>query len=114
MRVYTNDQAAGLVAGLDFDPDAGFSVSWKEKQNMASFWAIVGPEKGRNIIGTNFTPRGDHVLWRDAETGEELAREVLDSKFNGNIVSTGFDGRFYYLAVNAGKVVELRLDPPPV
>lgn len=115
MRIYTNDQAAGLVAGIDFDPMTGFQVAWRHKQDMASFWAVVGPEGGRNIIGTNFNSlQGDRVLWRNAETGDELAcSDVLDSKFNGNIVSTGFDGCFYYLAAGSGKVVELRLESAP-
>jgi hypothetical protein len=46
----------------------------------------------RNLIGTDFTAEGDHVLWRDAASGEELARTD---------------------ALDAGKVFELRLDPPP-
>jgi len=110
MRVYTNDQLVGEVAGLDFDEEEGFSVSWREQQRMASFWAIVGPKERRNIIGTNFKSKADHVLWRDAGSGEELVcSDALDSIFNGNIVSSGFEGRFYYLAVDNRQIVELTL-----
>lgn len=110
MRIYTSDQLAGKVAGIDFDPENGFTIRWEAQQNMASFWAIVGPEEQRNIIGTDFTPHGDRVVWRDAGTGQLLARsEVVDPKFNGNIVSSGFRGRFYYQAVGNSKVVELTL-----
>lgn len=111
MRIFTSDQLAGFVAGIDFDPDSGFSVRWQAKQMMASFWAIVGPRQGRNIIGTDFTREGDRVVWRDADSGEELAAsDIVDSKFNGNIVSSGFKGRFYYQAVGVEKVVELTLN----
>ncbi|NOS88348.1 MAG: hypothetical protein HOP34_07360 [Methylococcaceae bacterium] len=79
---------------------------------MASFWAIVGPKEHRNIIGTNFTTQGDCVVWRDAESGEELvASDVLDPLFNGDIVSSGFQGRFCYMAVENQKAVELTLVP---
>jgi hypothetical protein len=110
-RVYTNDQLAGLVAGLDFNPETGFTVRWKEEQRMASFWAVVGPPEARNLIGTDWNLKdGEHVLWRDADTGRELTRTVpLDQKANPGIVATGFDGRFYYLCIKQGKLVELTL-----
>jgi len=111
-RVYTNDQLAGLVAGLDFNPETGFTVRWKEEQRMASFWAVVGPPEARNLIGTDWNLKdGEHVLWRDADTGRELTRTVpLDQKANPGIVATGFDGRFYYLCIKQGKLVELTLE----
>ncbi len=110
MRIYTNDQLVSKVAGLDFDETEGFSISWQAEQRMASFWAIIGLKADRNIIGTNFTEQGDRVLWRDARSGEELVcSDILDSKFNGNIVSSGFEGRFYYLAVENQKIIELKL-----
>ncbi len=109
-RIYTNDQVAGLVGAVDLDPVAGLSLRWQAEQSMASFWAIVGPEHGRNIIGTDHRPEGDHVLWRDAEDGRELVRSaVLDPKLNPGIVASGFDGKFYYLAEERSKVVELSL-----
>ncbi len=112
MRVYTNDQLAGKVAALDFDEETGFALRWRTKQRMASFWAIVGPKECRNIIGTNFTKQGDCVVWRDADSGKELAASgVLDPLFNGDIVSSGFQGRFYYMAVENQKAVELTLIP---
>lgn len=108
MRVYTSDQLAGRVTGLDFDPESGFRGAWEAKQTMASFWAIVGPPEERNIIGTDFSPKGDRVIWRNAADGAELAAsDVVDPKLNGNIVSSGFRGRFYYQAVGNAKVVEL-------
>ncbi|HWA89759.1 MAG TPA: hypothetical protein VG889_06980 [Rhizomicrobium sp.] len=109
-RIYTNDQVAGLVGAVDLNPKSGLSLAWKAEQSMASFWAIVGPERDRNIIGTDHTPRGDHVLWRDAKDGRELVRSaVLDPKLNPGIVASGFNGRFYYLAEERSKVVELSL-----
>ncbi|MFZ6759573.1 hypothetical protein ACO0K9_20390 [Undibacterium sp. Ji50W] len=111
-RIYTNDQLVGKVAGLDFDAESGFNISWQAEQRMASFWAITGPQSLRNIIGTNFSAAGDHVLWRDAKSGEQLAAsDALDSKFNGNIVSSGFAGKFYYLGVASQQIIEMTLVP---
>lgn len=111
-RIYTNDQLAGKVAALSFDEHVGFSLKWQADQRMASFWAIIGPKECRNIIGTNFTTRGDYVVWRNADSGDELAAsDVVDPMFNGNIVSSGFNGVFYYLAIENQKLIELTLGP---
>ena len=108
MRVYTSDQLAGRVAGLDFDPQRGFSCAWQAEQTMASFWALVGDRCHRQLVGTDWTREGDHAIWRDAASGEEVARSAaLDEAFNGSIISPGFDGRFYYMAQRGEKVVEL-------
>ncbi|WP_145734842.1 hypothetical protein [Nitrospirillum pindoramense] len=111
-RIYTSDEKVGLVTALDFKADVGFVPVWQQPQTMDSFWAVVGPRQRRNIIGTDYLDCQDYVVWRDADTGVELARSgPLDARLNGNIVAIGFDGRFYYLGVNDGTVNELTLKP---
>lgn len=54
------------------------------------------------------------TVWRDAATGEEIARAAyFDPNFNGSTVSPGFDGRFYYLAQTWKAIVELTPVPSP-
>jgi hypothetical protein len=107
-RIYTNDQVAGWVGGVGLDPETGLSLAWKAEQRMASFWAITGPVATRNIIGTDHRSDGDRVLWRDAGDGRELvATGILDPKLNPGIVASGFNGKFFYLAEEREKLVEI-------
>ncbi len=111
-RVYVADQLANMVGGLDFNPQTGFSKAWEAKQqHMASFWAIVGDKDDRQIIGTAYTAaKGEEVIWRDAETGEEIVRSGIVDKGGSpspSIVTPGFDGRFYYLAQEEQRVTEM-------
>lgn len=111
-RVYTSDQKVGKVTALDFDPQRGFTRGWEAKQTMASFWAIVANRNNRQIIGSDYANEQDHAVWRDAATGKEIARSsALDERFNGGIIAPGFDGKFYYMAVDRQKVMELSLVP---
>jgi hypothetical protein len=108
MRVYTNDQLAGEVAALDFDSQRGFTLRWKARQRMESFWALTGDRAHRQAIGTDRTPEGDRVIWRDAASGKEIARSaVLDQGTNAGIVCSGFDGRYYYMAEQSQKILEI-------
>ncbi len=67
------------------------------------------PFPGSQLIGNDFTPsEGDRVVWRDAASGWEIVRTpVLDVGHNGSIVTPGFGGRFYYMALDQGTVIEL-------
>lgn len=115
-RVYTNDQAANMVAGLDFDPNSGFKIAWKETQgHMSSFWSIIAGKENRQIIGNDFwatsakgKKKGDRIIWRDAATGKEIvATKILDKNSNPCIATPGFEGRFYYFATTSQKLVEM-------
>lgn len=115
-RVFTNDQAANMVAGLDFNPGTGFRIAWKAEQgHMSSFWCVVAGKEDRQIIGNDFwatngkgKKKGDRVIWRDAASGKEIVTtDVLDKTSNPCIVTPGFSGRFYYFATEAEQLIEL-------
>lgn len=114
-RVYVADQLANKVAGIRFDPAEGFSIEWEMDQiHMASFWAAVAGKEDRQIIGTEcIEAEGERVLWRDARTGEEIVKTVVLNKGkvitipSPSIVTPGFNNKFYYLAVDAQKVIEM-------
>lgn len=58
----------------------------------------------------DFNPlSGDRTLWLDEATGRTLAasRVLASGPAPGNIVTPGFDGRFYYVSA-AGQLWELR------
>ena len=53
----------------------------------------------------------DWVVWRNADTGDELARSPLLPAVNGGtMVEPGYTGRMYFLAQN-GKIIELTARP---
>jgi hypothetical protein len=109
MRVYVADWKAEMLVCLDFDPQRGFSTRWVRQQKMFCFPSLFGGSANRQVVGTDYdSSRGDQVVWRDAATGDEVARTaVLDPNFNGSTVGPAYDGRFYYLAQTRQSVVEL-------
>ena len=51
------------------------------------------------------------MVWRNADTGDELARSPLLSAVNGGtMVEPGYAGRMYFLAQN-GKIIALTVRP---
>jgi hypothetical protein len=115
MRVYVADWKAQLLVCLDFDAAEGFTKRWTRPQKMFCFPALMGDSENRQIVGTDYdSSHGDQVVWRNAATGEEVARSAyLDPNFNGSTVGPGFDGRFYYLAQTYQAIVELIPVPAP-
>jgi hypothetical protein len=114
-RIYLADWKAEKLLCLDFDPSSGFKSRWVRSQKMFCFPSLFGDSGNRQIVGTDKDPSyGDQVVWRDAATGEEVARSAyLDPNFNGSTVGPGFDGRFYYLAQTYQAIVELTPVPAP-
>lgn len=106
------DSFAGQVGAVDFDPERGFAERWARAILSLDFPALVGPPDDREVVMTDYLPqgaaRGDRVIWLDARTGALRAQsEVVGSALApGNIVTPGFDGRFYYLG-GAGELAEL-------
>jgi hypothetical protein len=115
MRVYVGDWKAQMLLCLDFDPLRGFTTRWVQQQKMFCFPALCGDAANRQVVGTDYdSSYGDQVVWRDAATGEEVARSsYLDPNFNGSTVGPGVDGKFYYLAQTFKAVVELTPVPAP-
>ena len=75
---------------------------------------LLGPPDRRVLVGTDVpigqqlgTNTESRVIWRDAETGRELARTGLLPAINGGtMVEPAYGGRMYYLA-GYGKIIEL-------
>lgn len=119
-RVYTHDAAAGLLAAYDVDDDGALSVAWRVEQRSLSFTTLVGPDDRRVIIGTDIvgldgpagllTAPSEQIVWRDAATGNELARsDDLPRMSHGILVTPVFDGQFFELG-HQGTLTELTLE----
>jgi len=91
---------------------------WTEHQRTTEFLGLIGSPQRRVLVGTE-VPEGqppayntlNRVIWREAETGRELARtDLLRAVNTGTIVEPGYSGRMYYLARD-GKIIELKVRP---
>jgi len=80
-RIYVMDAGAGKFAGVNLQ-NGKLSVAWTQDQTTLSFTTLIGPKTQRVLIGTNIpvkTFQGlkhyttEQVIWRNAQTGKELA-----------------------------------------
>jgi hypothetical protein len=111
-RVFVFDGLAGMITVLEIR-DGAFHPVWTERQRTIEFLTLMGPPDKRVMVGTDVpigqqpgTNTESRVIWRDAETGRELARTGLLPAINGGtMVEPAYGGRMYYLAGN-GKIIE--------
>jgi hypothetical protein len=111
-RIFTFDSGPGKIAVLELRED-GLHTVWVQDQRTTEFFALTGPADHRVVTGTDIgsqspgTNTWDQVVWRDAETGRELARSAQLSAVNtGTMVEPGYAGRMFYLPAD-GNIVEL-------
>ncbi|MEM7800488.1 MAG: hypothetical protein AAF633_14935, partial [Chloroflexota bacterium] len=106
------DALAGYAAGLRFDPATGFEVDWREPQTTLSYQTLINPAEERVIVMSDLSGRGsrlnpfmaenEQLVFRDAQTGEELARtDDLPRLISGATITPGFDGRIYFPAADS-------------
>jgi len=121
-RIFVLDGLAGRIAAVEVRDD-GLHTVWTAPQITAEFLALIGPAQRRVLVGTDHAsqlmppscPPGagpqDSVVWRNADTGDEIARSPLLSPVSGGtMVEPGYAGRMYFLADN-GKIMELTARP---
>jgi hypothetical protein len=118
-RIFTLDAGPGVIGVLELDSD-GLQTVWTAQQRTTEFLALIGPPERRVVVGTDIpadqaigSNTQDDVVWREAETGRELARsELLPAVDTGTMIQPGYAGRMYYMA-QEGKVIELTVGPAP-
>lgn len=115
--IFALDGLAGRIAALELRDDALHTV-WTAPQRTTEFLALIGPAQRRVLVGTDVpidqvpgSNTNDWVVWRNAETGEEIARSPLLQSINdGTMVEPAYSGSMYFLAEN-GKIIELTVRP---
>jgi hypothetical protein len=112
-RIFVLDGLAGQIAAVELRDD-GLRTVWRAPQRTFEFLTLIGPAQRRVLVGTD-VPSGQQVgantqnsvVWRNADTGQEIARSpLLPAVSGGTMVEPGYGGRMYFLAQN-GKVIEL-------
>jgi len=113
------DTLALQLAAVAFDPETGFHTRWRRPTISIAYPALSGPPGQRQVVVPDQLQLGpvsgdplsglaqDRVLWIDLFSGEKLASsEGLDIlPAPGNIVTPGFNGRFYYAGASGGVFV---------
>jgi PQQ-like domain len=118
-RIYVMDAGAGKMAGVNLQ-NGKLSVAWTRDQTTLSFTTLIGPKDQRVLIGTNIpvkTFQGlksyttEQVIWRNAQTGQELASSSLFPKMTqGILVTPGYAGLQYFLTAD-GHIIALQVTP---
>lgn len=116
-RIFAADALAGRIAALELDAD-GLHTVWTAPQRTSEFMALIGPAERRVLVGTDVPPgqpigvnTQDQVVWRNADTGNELARSpLLPAVSTGTMVAPGYAGHMYYPALD-GTIIELTVRP---
>jgi hypothetical protein len=119
--IYVMDAGAGMIGAVELGDD-GLSVLWSAEQTTLSFTTLVGPDGQKVLIGTDIPIRffrqlqsytTEQVVWRDAATGQELARSDQFPKMSpGILVTPGFGGLQYFLSLD-GEIRSLQVAPVP-
>jgi hypothetical protein len=102
-RLFVFDAGPGRMAAVDLDRN-GLHRAWIKDQRTTEFQALIGSPNRRVVVSTEI-PRGqplgmnssNFVVWRDSESGEELARVHLPPVLSGTMVQPGYDGHMYYM-----------------
>ena len=118
-RIYVMDAGAGKLAGVNLQ-DGKLSLAWTQDQTTLSFTTLIGPKDQRVLIGTNIAVKTfqglknyttEQVIWRNAQTGQELASSSQFPKMTqGILVTPGYAGLQYFLTAD-GHIIALQVTP---
>jgi hypothetical protein len=97
----------------------GITTVWKKTQTTTEWATLIGPKEHRVWVGTDIpgaeipgANATDAVVWRDASTGQELARsERVPQMTQGSAVQPGYGGSMYF---PGAKGMLIKLTPAPV
>jgi len=116
--IYTADSVPGAIAALELTA-SDLPTVWRADQRTTEFLALIGPRDRRVLVDTDI-PNGecplanktDYVVWRDAQTGDELARtaEPLPAMTSGTMIQPYYFGKMFYMGLK-GELIELAVRP---
>lgn len=117
--IYCGDSSPGMIGALQLTA-AGLQTVWTAHQRTTEFMTLIGPRGQRVVVGTEIPPgqvplsnTNDFVVWRDAQTGRELARsEELPAMTSGTMIDPYYFGNMFYLGLE-GNLIELTVRPAP-
>jgi hypothetical protein len=101
--IYATDALPGEMAAIQLT-ESGLQVAWKANQTTTECTALIGPRKKRVLVGTDIpSPQipgnnaNDYAVWRNARTGEEIARAPLSPALTpGTMLQPYYFGEMFY------------------
>jgi hypothetical protein len=115
--IYAMDAVPGKVAAVRLS-SSGLHTVWKADQTTTEYLAIIGPPEERVIVGSHIpgaqipdVNRQNEVVWRNAATGQEIARSARLRKITtGTMVQPYYAGDVFYPG-EAGTLYKLQPAP---
>jgi hypothetical protein len=115
--IYVMDALPGKVAAVRIS-SSGLQMVWKANQTTTEYITIIGPPEERVIVGSNIpgaqipnVNRQNEVVWRNASTGQEIARSArLPKMTTGTMIQPYYSGDVFYPG-EAGTLYKLQPAP---
>ncbi|MDP1836511.1 MAG: hypothetical protein Q8K75_11380 [Chlamydiales bacterium] len=101
--IYAADALPGKIAAITIG-SGGLETVWKVDQTTTEFTALIGPQNSRVLVGTDIpgpeipgNNLTDRAVWRNAATGEELARSpLLPAMTQGTMIQPFYNGDMFF------------------
>lgn len=115
--IYASDALPGEIAAITIT-STGLQTVWKALQTTTEFTTLIGPQSNRVLVGTDIpgpeipgNNLNDFVVWRNAATGQELARSpLLPAMTQGTMVQPYYNGDMFFEG-QSGTLIKLMPTP---
>lgn len=117
--IYASDALPGEIAAITINAN-GLETIWKANQTTTEFTTLIGRQSNRVLVGTDIpgpeipgNNQNDFAVWRNAATGEELARSpLLPAMTQGTMIQPYYNGDMFYEG-QSGTLIKLIPRPIP-
>lgn len=101
--IYASDSLPGEIAAITIT-SSGLETVWKANQTTTEFTTLIGPQNSRVLVGTDIpgpeipgNNSNDFAVWRNAATGDELARSpLLPAMTQGTMIQPYYNGHMFF------------------
>jgi hypothetical protein len=101
--IYASDSLPGEIAAITIT-STGLETVWKANQTTTEFTTLIGPQADRVLVGTDIpgpeipgNNTNDFAVWRNAATGQELARSpLLPAMTQGTMIQPYYNGQMFF------------------
>lgn len=115
--IYVSDSLPGKIAAIKLTRN-GLKTAWKARQTTTEFTVLIGSSSKRILVGTDIpgpeipgNNSNDFAVWRNAKTGEELARSpLLPAMTQGTMIQPYYSGAMFYEG-QLGQLIKLQPFP---
>jgi hypothetical protein len=125
-RIYAMDVGPGKTVAIDLERQTGnMTLAWSADQKTLSWLVLIGQADQRVLVGTNILsnvanplnlqsgPIGanyiEQVVWRDADTGRQLAASDYFSPMSAGFQVWAGYGGIIYEGLNDGNLMALKV-----